>query len=129
MPTLNEISDKAHDNSKAKGFWTHATLGVIPGPVYHVPSADPNDGPKTVYNPSIVPEKLMLIVTEVAEAMEAFRDENIYEDHGLAEELADIIVRVGDLAAYYNIDLDAVVEEKVKKNAKRPAGHGRKRPI
>jgi NTP pyrophosphatase (non-canonical NTP hydrolase) len=67
--------------------------------------------------------KLMLVVTEVAEAAEAVR-------HGdganFAEELADVIIRVLDICAAVGIDIDAVIQEKMEANRKRPAKHGKK---
>lgn len=64
--------------------------------------------------------RLCLICTEVAEAAEAT------DKAGLAEELADIVIRCMDLAGGYNIDLQSAVEKKMEKNAKRPYLHGKR---
>jgi hypothetical protein len=45
---------------------------------------------------------------------------------GLPSELADIIIRVLDLAASLDIDMDKAVIEKMQHNATRPARHGGK---
>ncbi len=72
-----------------------------------------------------IPEQLMLIVTEVSEAMEAYRDENVHGDHGIGEELADVVIRAVNLASQLGVDLDSVVERKTEKNRNRPFKHGR----
>lgn len=78
--------------------------------------------------------KLALIVTEATEAMDEVRSnddplESYYREdgkpEGLASELADIIVRTGDLAASFEIDLEAAVIEKMAYNKSRPAKHGK----
>ncbi len=82
-----------------------------------------------------VGDRLMLIVSEAAEALEAFReghepDESWYENGtkicGVPSELADIIVRVLDMAAVYKIDLLTVLLEKMAYNKSRPHLHGKK---
>lgn len=80
-----------------------------------------------------VPECLMLIVSEVAEALECYRDGepmSWYADggkpEGMASELADVIIRVGDLAERLGIDLTMAVGEKSAYNATRPYRHGGK---
>ena len=45
----------------------------------------------------------------------------------LAEELADIIIRVGDAASHWEIDLETAVVEKMRRNRERPVRHGGKR--
>jgi NTP pyrophosphatase (non-canonical NTP hydrolase) len=45
---------------------------------------------------------------------------------GLPSELADIIIRVLDLAASLDIDMDKAVIEKMQHNATRSARHGGK---
>ena len=68
-------------------------------------------------------ELLMLIVSEIAEAMEGERTD-IMDDHlphrKMAEvELADALIRIFDYAGAYNYDLSGAFEEKMKYNAAR----------
>lgn len=70
------------------------------------------------------PELLVLVHSEVSEALEAYRDG---DDENFSEELADIIIRVMDMAEGLNIDLERAVLAKHKKNEKRPYRHGMKR--
>lgn len=73
--------------------------------------------------------KLMLIVSEAAEAMEELRKpgaDGYVNFDNLGEELADIVIRVFDLAGLIHIDLAASLEYKMEKNANRPYKHGGK---
>jgi len=82
-------------------------------------------------------ELMMLVVTEVAEAMEEWRNgrdpgevyykANSNKLEGVPSELADILIRVADLAEYYGINLTTVVREKMQYNNTRPYRHGGKR--
>jgi NTP pyrophosphatase (non-canonical NTP hydrolase) len=68
-------------------------------------------------------ELLMLIVSEIAEAMEGER-KSLMDDHlphrTMAEvELADALIRIFDYAGAYNYDLDGAVAEKRTYNATR----------
>ena len=78
-------------------------------------------------------ELLMLVVTEVTEAAEAYRTWELLEHfgqhgkpEGFASELADILIRVGDLAEHYNIDLTKAVQDKMDYNVTRSWRHGGK---
>jgi NTP pyrophosphatase (non-canonical NTP hydrolase) len=101
-----------------------------------------------------VPEKLMLIVTELAEAMEEYRELGGAErrrlederklvikpghyplDHDTVrmehypkfrEEIADAVIRLLNLSASLGIDIEAEIAAKMKKNEKRPFKHGGK---
>lgn len=72
---------------------------------------------------SRVPEKLMLIVSEVAEGMEAHRrnlkDDKLPHREGLEVELADAVIRICDLAGACGFDLGAAIAEKMAYNAVR----------
>lgn len=67
--------------------------------------------------------KLMLVVSEVAEAMEGWR-KGVNDDHlphrpMIEVELADAVIRIGDLAGGLNLDLGGAIAEKMAYNAQR----------
>lgn len=70
-----------------------------------------------------VPEKLMLIVSEVSEAMEGHRkdlmDDKLPHRKMLEVELADALIRICDLAGGLDLDLAGAVTEKLAFNAQR----------
>jgi len=93
-----------------------------------------------------VPEKLMLIVTELAEAMEAYRklptrvlselqshaEPRLNEEAdaiitNFQEELADVFIRLLDLSDALGFDLHAAACEKMAINEGRPHKHGKER--
>lgn len=75
----------------------------------------------------------MLIVTEVAEIMEAFREGDWGSEgpdgkpEGVASECADVLVRLLDFCGRYDIDLAEAMRIKLKFNMTRPYKHGNKR--
>lgn len=71
-----------------------------------------------------VPAVLALIHSEVSEALEAFRAD---DRANFEEELADVVIRVLDLAGGLQIDLDAAIAAKLAKNKTRGHRHGGKR--
>ena len=93
---LLEIQKESHKIAKEKGFW---------------------DSDRDV------PECLMLIVTELSECCEAYRKNNY---NGMGEELADTIIRIGDLAEHLNINLEEEVIRKMEFNKTRPYKHGKR---
>lgn len=68
-------------------------------------------------------ELLMLIVSEIAEAMEGERknlmDDKLVNRPMVEVELADAIIRIMDYAGAFNLDLDGAVREKRSYNATR----------
>lgn len=117
--TLNEWADEAHAMSRAKGWYDHE------------------------FN---IGEKLMLIVTEVAEAMEAYRDANYPEESAVIllredfrasiykekikdtfpAELAGTLIRAFDLCKALGINILEFVEFEHRFNSTRERRHGGK---
>ena len=76
----------------------------------------------------------MLTVSELSEVLEEYRDGKplVYfgengKPEGIAIELADAIIRIGDLAGILGADLESAVIQKMAYNATRPHRHGGKR--
>ena len=70
-----------------------------------------------------MPEKLMLVVTELSEAMEAYRREDL---ENFKEEIADTFIRLCDICGSVNIDIEREIRTKMEVNKKRPYLHGKK---
>jgi NTP pyrophosphatase (non-canonical NTP hydrolase) len=70
-----------------------------------------------------VGEMLMLIVTEISEAMEAHRknlmDDKLPHRKGIEVELADAVIRIADLAGGLDLDLSGAILEKIEYNSNR----------
>ena len=96
-----------HDRSRAAGWWN-----------------DLRTGEELINRPHVVAEKLMLIVSEVAEAMEGHRkglmDDKLPHRPAIEVELADAVIRIGDLAGALNLDLGGAMAEKMAFNRTRP---------
>lgn len=77
---------------------------------------------------------IALIHTEVSEAFEEFRNGHTVTDlyyvdgkpEGVPAELADIVIRIGDLCGWCGIDLEHALEVKMEYNKSRPYRHGDK---
>ena len=115
---LDQMATNVYSANKAQGFWEDTEAAIK--------SAD------TASSPTIkayTAQKLMLIVSEVSEALEADRkdllDSHLPEYPGLQVELADAIIRILDMCGGYNIPIGEIVEAKLEYNASRPFKHGK----
>ena len=99
--TLNSLASECHAGNQT---WWH----------------DPKTGEKLIRNKG---ELLMLIVSEISEAMEGERkdlmDDKLPHRRMAEVELADALIRIFDYAGAYGYDLDGAVAEKRAFNAKR----------
>jgi len=80
-------------------------------------------------------EVIALAHSELSEALEECREgkafREIYYDEkekpcGIAIELADLLIRVADMCAHYNIPIEVALEIKMEYNKTRPYRHGKK---
>ena len=115
---ITEQCGEVHARMREKGFWDHEYTDVSGMGSYPEIS---------IYNQSIFPEKMMLIVTEVAEMMKAFRDSPAQPSDGEADEAADVLIRLMDYCGARGIDLGAAYVAKMSENAERPRLHSRQR--
>jgi NTP pyrophosphatase (non-canonical NTP hydrolase) len=101
---FDELAEEIHKNAVDKGFWD-----------------------RTV-DPIFIAKQMMMIVSEVSEAMEALRKD--MDADQISDEFADILIRTLDLyagiaeAGYVTKSLDYAVKEKMEKNSHRPKKHG-----
>lgn len=110
---MDQLATRIHQTAREHGFWDHED-------VY----ADGHPDSTAMPNPSLVPEKLALIHSEVSEVLEAYRLFGKVNAH-VEEELADVIIRVLDLAAALGLSMDIAVRNKMRANADRPHKHGK----
>ena len=107
---INKIAEECYQIAKEHGWW---------------------DGPVNI------PEKLALIHSEVSEALECYRNDEMLIDRlhwsqigkpeGFPIEIADVIIRLFDLSAHLKIDLEAAIQTKMDYNKTRAYRHGGKR--
>lgn len=99
------LADAIHDLNVKAGWWTNLETG------------------ESIKDTRNVGEILMLIVSEIAEAMEAdrkgLRDDKLPHLSGLEVELADAVIRIFDLCGAKGFNIGATILEKVLYNAKR----------
>jgi NTP pyrophosphatase (non-canonical NTP hydrolase) len=155
--TITELVKKAHDNAVNKGFYGGYCVDCKKYDncdyEYKEPAGSCDDIKNKDKN---IPELLMLIVSELSEAMEAHRenkfsnlnayyrslnvddinecDKNDYIKSQFKslikstfeDELADAMIRIADLCGYMNIDLEKHIELKMAFNLTREYKHGKK---
>lgn len=151
MTGLNELRDQAHATAVEKGWWepqphdgvyVHRTFGDLIALVHeeasealrehrngheptHVsysysvigysgPNLESHDGHWHANGTRITPENAAELGLRA-------------EPHGIPIELADVIIRVLDIAGWYGIDIEKAVAEKMAHNTTRPYRHGGKK--
>lgn len=117
---IDRLVQESHNMAANKGWWGDGYTGVPPENWDDI-------------NHEMIGAKLALIHSEASEALECVRDGHYeaYESpdrpgkpEGLPSELADIVIRVADLAGALGIDLGAAIVGKMAYNETRTHRHG-----
>ena len=101
---FDDLAIELHEDAVKKGFWPEDIDDIF------------------------IAKQLMMIVSEVTEAMEAIRKDKGEEE--ITKEFADILIRTLDLyagiveAGYTRLSLDQALKEKIDFNKTRPEKHG-----
>lgn len=101
---INILCEDCHKNSKEHGFWDKERNRA---------------------------EMLMLMVSELSEALEYMRHGDGPSDHidgfsGVEEELADVLIRIFDFAGGHKLNLGDALSAKIRFNQTREQMHGKK---
>lgn len=115
---VSKLVGEANRAAKEHGFWDDWAQVLD---LYDNVQDDDIIFPKAM-ELNAINSRLALISSEVGEATEAIRNED-YD--GLAEELADIVIRVADLCGGLDIDLEEEIEKKMARNQEREYRHGK----
>jgi len=110
----NLLTVVCHKASRDAGWWQNLSTGTD-----HVMEVRKG----TEFGRALVGQKLMLIVSEVAEAMEGHRkelmDDKLPHRPMCEVELADAVIRICDLAGAMCYDLGGAIRDKLAYNAVR----------
>lgn len=150
--TIKEWCKAAHENALNKGFYDQTNGILIAMKHSHGPTSPFTAISDRSVKDAFTAQRLMLITSELGEALEANRKDRRYiEDNSgwamdivstddeafqnwfrsrvkdtFEDELADTVIRIFDLCGWLDIDLERHIELKAKYNATREKMHGDK---
>ena len=112
--SIETLQRKIHQGNVEAGWWTDLDT---------MQSLAEECRIRTRFGKALVAEKLVLIHSEVSEAMEAARknlmDDKLTHRKGIEVELADAVIRILDLCGALELDLAGAIQEKLSYNTKR----------
>ena len=120
---INNLTDMAKEiflSNRKVGWWSEEDLNSLTRPYY-------DEGKQVIkyskQGSQLIATKLCLVHSEVSEALEGMRkgsmDEHLKDEEMFGVELADVLIRVLDLAGACHIDIGSLVAKKYAYNQQR----------
>lgn len=114
VQAFRELQASIHEGNVKAGWWTDLSSGIDL-------AEECRKG--TRFGKALVAEKLCLVHSEASESMEGARkdlmDDKLPHRKMIEVELADVVIRVKDLAGALELDLAGAIQEKLAYNAVR----------
>ena len=114
MDTINNLAVEIHQDNVDAGWWQCIATGT---------DFRREVNSNTRYGKAIICEKLVLIHSEVSEALEGYRknqqDEKLTNREAVEVELSDAVIRILDLAGALSLDIGGAIYEKRAYNKQR----------
>lgn len=131
---LAKLIEECHARSRENGWWVDPVTGLslVPGEVMNTAMEgtqqdwlhNHDEVIRGKYFPYVVATKIALIHSEISEALEGYRvdaiDDKLPNRSAIEVELADAIIRIGDLVGVLGLDLTGAIKEKFAFNLTRP---------
>ncbi|CAM2999939.1 MazG nucleotide pyrophosphohydrolase domain-containing protein [Hathewaya histolytica] len=114
---IKQLAEEAHKNAVDHGFWEEEYNVITKMSVQGF-----NDREVKAVKRAFMCQRLMLIVTEISEAVSELRKD---DKENYSEELADIVLRVADTSLGDTVDIEKELIKKMDKNKNRPYKHGK----
>ncbi len=123
---LNEFCKTNNAVVREKGFWDsmHLSLSCFERP----DSGNMNDNKEyKATKDAFISQKVALIMSECAEALEAMRKDNygLEKKDSFEDEIADVYIRLSDLCGELDIDIEKQIMWKLNHNKSREKLHGK----
>ena len=140
---LNEIMYECYAVAKEKGFWEEDDMLMNESNYLATQFVVSDDVAKNYLAQTILSKKIMLVVSELGEAIEALRkgkrsaplnivnanDLQVFEKSvkdTFEDEIADAVIRLLDICGKMDIPIVEHIHYKLKYNKSRPKMHGKK---
>lgn len=111
---LNELAKEINKNARAKGFWEdmNKAIDIIDDKIDEYGICHKI---KTQTINAFITQKIALVMSECGEAIESLRKDKygIEQKDTFEDEIADAIIRLLDLCAELNIDIDKQIKWKM----------------